>query len=447
MSTSQQTTYITGLKSEILNESPAPAGRLALATDTNSLYVSTGSEWIKSDISSTSGLSYNLGTNVLPETPIIHVDASDSGTLLTRNLTTPSDGDGVEYWLNKTDDLAMRGNDSPTYRVVNGNPQLDLFDGKMYLGSSDPELSDERAANKVPERWGSFTVVQVMTPHRGRENWPNLFEKHRSWYQQGLVDGYTTGDYTTPSTYYVNPKRDGSMEEGTEAINGGRYNYSQYENLVYNIHEYPAFSSHTGGDLNYQAVSNVTYPDWRVWVDNRTDQTAHWVTATGGGMAQTLELQTVDGRYRTGAGTEENPYKSNYYAFDDSSLRDTIDVFNDRWLGQPQIITYRVIAGFEGRYSARSIFGLHTWHYRYYNTARGSQTIRSVNYTGEWRLKAFNLGGYSTGFYNGGATQYKTPWGVNEVMVFNSALSDGELDTIGQHLKNKWGARYFTQVY
>ena len=242
MSTSQQTTYITGLKSEILNESPAPAGRLALATDTNSLYVSTGSEWIKSDISSTSGLSYNLGTNVLPETPIIHVDASDSGTLLTRNLTTPSDGEGVEYWLNKTDDLAMRGNDSPTYRVVNGNPQLDLFDGKMYLGSSDPELSDERAANKVPERWGSFTVVQVMTPHRGRENYPNLFEKHRSWYQQGLVENSGTGDYTTPSAYYVTPQRDGSMEEGTESINGGRYNFSQYENLVYNTHEYPAFS-------------------------------------------------------------------------------------------------------------------------------------------------------------------------------------------------------------
>ena len=231
-----------------------------------------------------------------------------------------------------------------------------------------------------PCRSGDMSVVLVYTPTR---------EDHERVYTG-------PGDNTYSST-----------------VPGGRYSYSKFQTQYATSFYEQIFT--TNNIRSYGNTSDCLFFSLYQYANDDTVRLYH----TGGYNSYFARL---DGRY------DKTPLT-------DAPEVDDYHHYNNNYRGIPQIVSARAGMG-TGVNSTHMCMKMHTYHpsnlnigYKIHDT-----TIKSPNPI----LHGFNIGG------RGHADQrntYLSPTGYHEILIFDSYLSDRDLDMLGQHLNQKWTTR------
>lgn len=331
MTTTNITTYKTGTTQEILNLDPSTPGIIAMATDTNSMFISNGTGWSETVTNKRLGLQHTLSNGeVIGETPILHFDANNRNTMLNAAGSTCVDGDEVAIWnsLKSSERFVQDTHSRPTYvaQDANNKPGVNCAprDG-MFLDTTI-----------TPKRTGSLSFILVYTPTR---------EDHERVYTG-------PGDSTVSSSSV-----------------GGRYSYSKFQTKYNTSFHEQLFAS----DYN-RSVSHTSDTIYSTLYQYSNDNTMEWWHA-GGHMDYFAQL---DGRY------------GKTLLKDDETVDDYFH-YNNNYRGKPQILSVRVNTT-EGTNPTYMNLTLHTWHKDYINTGRimYNGNINTPNPT----LHKMNIGGY-----------------------------------------------------
>ena len=331
MTTTNITTYKTGTTQEILNLDPSTPGTIAIATDTNNMFISNGTGWSETVVNKRLGLQHSLTNGeTIGETPILHFDANNRNTLLNAAGSTCVDGDEVAIWnsLKSSERFIQDVHSRPTYVAQDANNKpgvnCDPRDG-MFLDTAI-----------TPKRSGSFSFILVYTPTR---------QDHERVYTG-------PGDSSTSSTNV-----------------GGRYSYSKFQTRYATSFYEHLFAS----DYNRSAgrTSDTIYAALYQYANDNTMELWH----AGGHLDYFAQL---DGRY------------DKTLLYDDNTVDDYFH-YNENYRGKPQILSVRVNAT-EGKDPTFMSVILHTWHNQWLNSGRNiyNSSINTPNPT----LHKMNIGGY-----------------------------------------------------
>lgn len=177
-STSQ---FHTGTTTDIQSANAAGGARTGLSTDdqTYNLYVSDGVKWRNIRPARLHGLQYTYNNVTLPETPIYHLDASDTNSMKNPAGNTPAHEDTVAEWGSLTCGhklIQQAAASQPVYRNDNGGSVV--FPETEFL---------QTAIDESQRLSGEFTIMTV------RKSWNVANDLYRIW------NGASTG---SPGGYY-----------------------------------------------------------------------------------------------------------------------------------------------------------------------------------------------------------------------------------------------------
>lgn len=475
MTTTNQTTYKTGTAAELL-ATTEPAGTLAFATDTKHLMISNGTTWILHAQDREIGSTYSDGTYQYPGTPILHFDVSETTSLQKFDGTQASQGDTVERWTGQTDGLEFRcpqhPGAGPKLITKNGNAGLYFTGVDSLMRLEDPLKLDYKSGDGDPpvREMNAMTVIGVVTylshpygmtpqpvptafsdanPGVTIANGIGLYHKRFSGdHEDVFLSTNATGN--TGATPEALAARKGTREEiaeldpyfvltadrdATGAGIAGRYStplsVAALQSAASHYRVFMDFNATTLDSANFQMG---------FWSDNGASEhvMVNGPRSTGNGDSFSSNDTNLGALYSTRDWetndnyTKENALMQHWH-------------WNQNFLDKPQVFSTRIEGRTPGNDASNDIFQVNT-HNRAY---QGGQFCFEGN--GE-PFTVKNIHEVAIGGLKGGIGKYqptttqRSDVVIHELIVFPSKLSSTSLQSLGDHLKTKWGLDYFSTI-
>lgn len=371
------TTFIEDTRENILDQTPTGPGQVAIASDTLSLFVSNSAHgWVETRLSTKHNITYNIPdtSETITQSPVMHFDASDTSKVLNTKMQPAQDGDDVRCWVGKKPDMLSMFQKQDLY-----TPRYIHNDQNNNKAIDCVNAVISTREDESVDLTDQQTVIIVYTPQRlghlvRGHLWDNPALSATNYYG-GSEDEFRTS-YVQNYIWYGGDQKFNSADSFGVYTSINDYNFYMYNQEVYSI-TLPRFSNINEGEKPGFKLSN----------------------------ADILRYQH----------------------------------YNQNYLGNPHIMIFRSdtdtneIGG-----SRATMFGLGT----YSQTTSGGNTIETKetsNSPGSY-IKGLTLGGYPN-TDGDDLTEPSTGNTFNhfhEVMVFNSALSNHELNLLGRHLASKW---------
>ena len=266
--------FIRDTQQNIFNTGADVDNKFAVATDTGSVFVSRDGGWLEWKAQSSIIGEYNLpGTElIIPHAPIVHVDATDINTLLTKDSQAPTQNQQVAVVNSQVGDYVLTQPEStkrPTYHddLLNSRPGL-RFRDTQFLKTHNPAQIKNTYKN-------DFTIFMVFKPKKIWKNWNN------------------TNDETDPNVQLETTNSHWTLYDCA----GGFHDYeSSYLRTVYESTTHPTYFRYTlygGGEYTHHNINKNSGDLSELGLNPREDVLIHVRRITSDALGETLNTDIL----------------------------------------------------------------------------------------------------------------------------------------------------------
>ena len=474
MSLQEQTTYTKDTRANILNSTPGVSGRLAFATDSESLFIGVNeTEWQEHDSIQTIGEEYVLPdykNTKLSNAPLLHFDAANSNTIKNTSGDVARDGDSISEWSQTT-----QGKEH-----IRPFVQPSKINTPQYVQSYGPAnkpgikcqyeqgmIQDERYMPTLKPPFTYFIVYQPIRSEWTERAWdwgdgPATF--------QGVLSGDFGSGFEAKHVTIINKTHKGTTDAANITTKSYGPNNTEPIGTHFNSGHTILETGTTTPTLSTAILSSNTGITQTVTTDQghgpnaRNNAPSKGVATTGHAYYSILgcvgsNIHDYDnmgifwedhtshylrlnhnytiGQIQTTSWPRDASLQNKYRYMTNNSPLGVVHNYNENFLGKPQISLMRVSN--DDNNQSTVLNGLGTFNF----AATGAPTYAE---TTPRTYTSMSASGFSLGARGTNTTPlvtYQSQQVYHEFMYFPALLTDDEINSVGEWLADKWGCEFW----